>query len=122
MTPQEQLREACAKVLDDKHCEFAKRSYPPPLILREMAAAIRAIDLTQFERGDDKNQWKETLIDGLVVCHIYTKEHDSNPRKALHDIVNWNVTVALDPLVSEEAQELIDKGKTQALADKQEEK
>ncbi|MHB1328011.1 MAG: hypothetical protein ACYC2K_07400 [Gemmatimonadales bacterium] len=35
-------REACAQVLQAKHEELAKRSYPPPAILLTMAEAIRA--------------------------------------------------------------------------------
>jgi len=35
-------REACAKVLRDKHDQLAKRSYPPPKILLEMESAILA--------------------------------------------------------------------------------
>lgn len=33
-------REACAKILRDKHNEMAKRSYPPPTILLELENAI----------------------------------------------------------------------------------
>ena len=36
-----EVREACAKVLEDKHSEMAARTYPPPKILMELAAAIR---------------------------------------------------------------------------------
>lgn len=33
--------EACAKVLDAEHARLSKRAYPPPNILRNLAAAIR---------------------------------------------------------------------------------
>ena len=34
--------EACAKLIDAKHEELAARSYPPPRILLELSASIRA--------------------------------------------------------------------------------
>lgn len=37
-----QEREECAKVCDTKYAELASRAYPPPKILRELSATIRA--------------------------------------------------------------------------------
>lgn len=56
------------------------------------------------------NPWKDTLIDELVCLHIYNATHEDNPRKALHDAINWNVQVALDPQVSSDATSLIERG------------
>lgn len=56
------------------------------------------------------NPWKAALINELITCHIYTKEHDTNPRKALQDAINWNVQVALDPTVSSDAAALVESG------------
>tara|TARA_R100001377_G_scaffold69968_1_gene45326 strand:- start:1204 stop:1422 length:219 start_codon:yes stop_codon:yes gene_type:complete len=53
--------------------------------------------------------WKETLIDRLVALHIYSDTHQENPRQALHDIIDWEVKIALDPLVSSDAVALIEK-------------
>ena len=61
------------------------------------------------------NEWKEAIIDELVVAHIYSSKHDTDPRKAIHDIITWNCQVALDPLVSSDAQALIEQGRQQAL-------
>ena len=55
--------------------------------------------------------WKEAIIDALVVGHIYTKEHETEPRKALHDLICWEIQIALDPAVSSDAQALIAKGR-----------
>ena len=33
--------EACAKIIDEKYIELAKRAYPPPSILRTLSDAIR---------------------------------------------------------------------------------
>jgi hypothetical protein len=57
-----------------------------------------------------ENIWQNTIIDELMCCHIYQQHHDADPRKALQDIISWNVQVALDPQVSSDAQALIDKG------------
>jgi hypothetical protein len=40
---EEIVRAACIKVLADKHLELAKRSYPPPRILLELADEMRAL-------------------------------------------------------------------------------
>jgi hypothetical protein len=56
------------------------------------------------------NLWQDAIIDELVCCHIYQAEHDTSPRKGLHDAISWHVQVALDPQVSSDAQALIDKG------------
>lgn len=47
--------------------------------------------------------FREAVIDELVVAHIYTKEHDGDPRKAIKDAIDWNVEVALDWRVSNSA-------------------
>jgi hypothetical protein len=54
----------------------------------------------------DEHKWREAVIDELVVCCIYNSEHDKDPRKAIRDIIEWNVQVALDPQVSEQARAL----------------
>lgn len=56
--------------------------------------------------GFEKNPWQDVLIDALVVRHIYQAKHDTDPRGALNDIIDWEVAVALDPKVSSDAQAL----------------
>lgn len=55
----------------------------------------------------DAQEWREAVLNELIVAHIYNKEHDTNPRKAIHDAITWNCQVALDPAVSSDAQKLI---------------
>lgn len=57
-----------------------------------------------------RDEWKEAVIDELVVSEILTKEHESNPRKAVADAIHWNIQVALDPAVSSDAQKLVNEG------------
>jgi hypothetical protein len=75
------------------------------------------------DRGDDgskafpvyarqeQTNWKEAVLNELIVAHVYTKEHESNPRKAIQDAISWNCAVALDPKVSSDAQELVEQGR-----------
>ena len=50
------------------------------------------------------------IIEGLVACGIYEEAHDDNPIKALEDLIEINVIMALDPAISERAQALVDRG------------
>lgn len=52
-------------------------------------------------------EWREAVLNELIVAHIYTREHDANPRKAVQDAITWNCQVALDPAVSSDARALI---------------
>lgn len=61
--------------------------------------------------GTETNEWKIALIEELVVIGIYNDSHDNNPKKALHDIICWNVDVALDPNVSSDAEKLVQQGR-----------
>ena len=72
-------------------------------------------DKTQFERIAElerdlsaAREWREAVLNELIVAHIYTKEHETNPLKAIRDAITWNCQVALDPAVSSDAQRLRD--------------
>lgn len=56
------------------------------------------------------NAWKSAVIDKLVVSWVYTDRYEDDPDGALNDLLKWEVEVALDPKVSSQAQELIDRG------------
>jgi hypothetical protein len=56
------------------------------------------------------NEWQDAIIDALVIRHIYQAKHDTDPRAALNAILDWEVMVALDPLVSSDAQALYQLG------------
>lgn len=61
----------------------------------------------------EQNLWKETIINALVVSHIYCKEHETDPGKALHELLNWEIGLALNPQVSSYANDLIELGREQ---------
>lgn len=58
--------------------------------------------------------WKEAVIDQLMVTHIYATVHETDPRRAINDLVSYMCTVALDPSVSSDAAALVERGKAQA--------
>lgn len=70
----------------------------------EAAAALRK---AAAER-DAVRGFKDAVIDALVVGCILTAEHETNPRKAIADLLAWEVKIALDPAVSSEAATLRD--------------
>lgn len=55
---------------------------------------------------ETQNPWKSAIINELVVDCIYQAEHEADPRRALADIIEWNMQVALDPKVSADARKL----------------
>ena len=67
-------------------------------------AEVRAAILALLAESD--GQWKAAVIEGLMVSHCYKAEHETDPRKALADLISWHVAVALDPCVSSDAVKL----------------
>lgn len=55
-----------------------------------------------------RNPWKQAIINELVVSHILHTDHETDPIKALAALVDYECKEALDPVVSKEAQELIE--------------
>jgi hypothetical protein len=56
-------------------------------------------------------EWKDRVIDALVVSWAYKKEHETNPQLAIADLVMSEIQMALDPQISSGAQKLIDDAK-----------
>jgi hypothetical protein len=42
-----------------------------------------------------KNKWKDEVINQLHGCGIYEKAHETDPKKAVHDLIIWNMDVAI---------------------------
>lgn len=59
------------------------------------------------------NTPRNAIEDACVVCHINYDPED--PRGSIIKVVNWHVAIALDPLVSEEARELIARGREECM-------
>jgi hypothetical protein len=69
----------------------------------------------QAINDEAQNPWKQVIIERLVVQHAFTKEHETDPRKARDDMISWEVAVVLDPQVSSDASELVRQAKREVL-------
>jgi hypothetical protein len=59
--------------------------------------------------------WKEAVIDACVINCIGW--HEDDPRKTIHELISWEVAIALDPRVSEDARKLRDTYRGNVLPD-----
>ena len=55
--------------------------------------------------------WKTAVIDQLVIAHILTAEHESDPLKAIQDLLAYHSDIAVDPRVSGAAAKLVERTK-----------
>lgn len=55
----------------------------------------------------DYKRWFLVMDRELVITGLLSAENEKNPDKAMDDILNWNVSVALDPAVSQAARDLM---------------
>jgi hypothetical protein len=86
-------------------------------ILEERVRQLEAQNaMLQASRLSIENSFKEQLIEHLVIDCIYQKEHETNPRKAVQDLISWEVQIALDPQVSSDAAGLIERGRKEKQA------
>ena len=115
----------CGKLLVDLGGSLRRvtvRPAPDRARLRTIATTITADDWTDDERyvwthlralldaleaaERARDQWKNAVIDAAVCRWVYTAEHETDPRKAINDVLAWESRVALDPAVSEPAAKL----------------
>ncbi len=61
------------------------------------------------QAGDDA--WRAAVDDMLTVCHEVASD---DPRESINRLINWHVSVALDPTVSSDAAALVQAGREQA--------
>ena len=66
----------------------------------------REAPITSRPAREAPADFKRYLIDQLVIYGIYQRAHENDPARALSDLVQWNVQVALDPAVSSDAVKL----------------
>lgn len=60
------------------------------------------------------NPWKEAVIDACVIDCI--NWHEDDPARTIKELIEWNVRQALDPKVSKEARELVERGRKEAVS------
>ena len=61
----------------------------------------------------DDGPWKVAVIDQLVIAHILTAEHESDPLKAIQDLLAYNSDIAVDPRVSGADAKLVEQAKAE---------
>ena len=62
-------------------------------------------DATQVAQED--NQWYRAVDEALLCAHIGTAESFPDAKTALHELICWEINVALDPCVSQRARDLV---------------
>ena len=62
---------------------------------------------------DADGPWKTAVIDQLVIAHILTAEHESDPLKAIQDLLAYHTEIAVDPRVSGAAAGLVEQAKAE---------
>ena len=81
-----------------------------------VAAAVIAHVRPQIEQ-DVEGEFKDAVIDKLIVNYIYTKAHDSAPKEALNDLLAFALKMALDPKMSSEAAQLVAEARAKVVED-----
>ena len=61
----------------------------------------------------DDGPWKAAVIDQLIIAHILTAEHESDPLKAIQDLLAYHADIAVDPRVSGAAATLVEQAKAE---------
>ena len=59
----------------------------------------------------DDGPWKAAVIDQLIIAHTLTAEHESDPLKAIQDLLAYHADIAVDPRVSGAAAKLVERTK-----------
>lgn len=96
---------------DDTEPVVWMNRYGATMKTRDRASANAMGFTTPLYARPLRNEWREAVHDELVTTQTLSAENKDDPRKALQDIINWHVCVALDPKVSSDAQALVDYGR-----------
>lgn len=92
--------------------------------MAEKSEDIRLMPWADFHSGQfnkisnrsfKENPWKAAVIESLITSLAYQHDHDHDPRKAVQDLIDWEVKIALDPTISKEAQALVELGRKSVL-------
>ncbi len=75
-------------------------------VVHILDAARRIATITNKAESKLEDGFKRRVIDALICNHILTSEHETNPERALTDLIAWETKIALDPAISSEADQL----------------
>jgi hypothetical protein len=65
-----------------------------------------------LEQPEQPNPWRDAVDHELSTLHMVASD---DPRESIRRLIDWHCAVQIDPLVSSAAQELIERGKREAL-------
>ena len=99
-------------ILRQQHAEIERLSSINSALVKKSNAylienARLADGLLQHNEKITVDNWKETILDQIMLYGLYKAEYEFDPRAALKALIDWEVSVALDPAVSLEAQKLL---------------
>ena len=94
----------CRSDVSDKMAYIAEAN---PATLLSLLDRLKS---AEAERDAD-GPWKNAVIEQLVVAHILTAEHESDPLKAVQDLLAYHADIAVDPRVSGAAAGLVERTK-----------
>jgi hypothetical protein len=72
-----------------------------------------------LEQPEQTNPWRDAVDDELVSLHMVASD---DPRESIRRLIDWHCAVQIDPLVSSAAQELIERGRREALEQPEQER
>ena len=72
-----------------------------------------------LEQPGQTNPWRDAVDDELVSLHMVASD---DPRESIRRLIDWHCAVQIDPLVSSAAQELIERGRREALEQPEQER
>ena len=107
--------------LNDAYCKHINAMTVEDLHSKsDIAAELawRDVQIEQLTKElEEANKWKIAVIDRAIVNWSYKKEHETDPRLAMNDVLNAEIQMALDPKISKPAKDLIDKGNAKLQAE-----
>ena len=109
------------KALNDAYCKHINAMTTEDLYSKsDIAAELawRDVQIEQLTKElEEANKWKIAVIDRAIVNWSYKKEHETDPRLAMNDVLNAEIQIALDPKISKPAKDLVDKGNAKLQAE-----
>jgi len=86
--------------------------------VQKIAQAITAIKAA-LEQPEQTNPWRDAVDHELSTLHMVASD---DPRESIRRLIDWHCAVQIDPLVSSAAQELIERGRREALEQPEQER
>jgi hypothetical protein len=72
-----------------------------------------------LEQPEQTNPWRDAVDHELSTLHMVASD---DPRESIRRLIDWHCAVQIDPLVSSAAQELIERGRREALEQPEQER